>query len=77
VERSFYVDDLLASASDVENAKVPVNGLCSILSKPGFHLSKCLSNCPGVLQNLPQDKLSDPRQSYGFSDVQENLLRVQ
>jgi len=55
VKRSFYVDDLLASVPDVENAKIPINGLCSILSKAGFHLTKWLSNCPEVLQHLPQD----------------------
>jgi len=77
VERSFYVDDLLASVPDAENAKILINGLCSILSKAGFHLRKWLPNCPYVLQNLAQDELSDPRQSYGFSDVQESVLRVQ
>jgi len=77
VEHSFYVDDLLASVPDVENAKILINALCSILSKAGFRLTKWLSNCPEVLQHLPQDELSDPRQSYSFSDVQENVLRFQ
>ena len=77
VERSLYVHDLLASVSDVENTKILINGFCSILSKAGFHLSKWLYNCAEVLQHLPQDELSDPRQSYGFSDVQESVLGIQ
>jgi len=35
VERSFYVDDLLASVSDAENAKILINGLGSICLKLG------------------------------------------
>jgi len=45
--------------------------------KAGYHLTKWLSNCPDVLQNLSQDKPSDPRQSYGFSYVQESVLGAQ
>ena len=53
VTRDFYVDDLLKSFSDPEEAKKVSKELQSILAKGGLHLTKWCSNSREVLQEFP------------------------
>ena len=52
VFRDFYVDDLLKSFADSEQAKVTSKELQKLLAKAGFQLTKWISNSRDVLQNI-------------------------
>ena len=52
---SFYVDDLLAGADDIEAAKKLYQSLRSILLKAGFDLKKWRSSSTEVLSSIPVD----------------------
>lgn len=55
VFRDFYVDDLLKSFADSEQAKVVSKELQSLLAKAGFQLTTWLSNSRDVLEAFPAD----------------------
>ena len=64
---SFYVDDLLAGADSLEEARALQNSLCEILNKGEFKLCKFRSNSsevtnsikPELLEKLPIKGLTD------------------
>jgi len=55
VFKNFYVDDLLKSCRSVEEASALVSELFPLLESGGFHVTKFLSNEPGVLSFVPED----------------------
>ena len=52
VNRNFYVDDCLKSASTVTEAHRLVSQLSNLLAQVGFHLRKWISNCREVLKSI-------------------------
>ncbi len=56
VLRDFYVDDLLKSFSDLEEARVVSKELQSLLAKGGFQLTKWNSKSREVLQEFPTEE---------------------
>ena len=77
IENNFYVDDLLISVPDSETGLKLVEGLRSLLARAGFRLTKWLSNCEKVMNNLPKDEHS---KSFKLSaldrDKDEHVERV-
>ena len=59
IHNSFYVDDLLAGADDVQAAKSLYQGLRNLLLKAGFDLKKWRSSSSEVLDSIPQE-LQEP-----------------
>ena len=67
IMNSFYVDDLLAGADSLEEARALQNSLCEILNKGGFKLCKFRSSSsevtnsikPELLEKLPIKGLTD------------------
>jgi len=60
VERNFYVDDVLKSASTQEQAIHLATELVKLLKEGGFHLSKFSSNSREVLSAVPKNDRADP-----------------
>ena len=56
VNRSFYVDDLLKSVENPEEAIRLSKQLCEMLSLGGFRLTKWISNSRAVLNAIPQNE---------------------
>ena len=54
VLNNFYVDDCLFNVDKENTAATLSQNLKKLLSKGGFKLTKWLSNCPKVLENLPK-----------------------
>ncbi len=54
--RDFYVDDLLKSFSDLEEARIVSKELQSLLAKGGFQLTKWNSNSREVLKEFPTEE---------------------
>ncbi|XP_069965822.1 uncharacterized protein [Bactrocera oleae] len=59
LRNGMYVDDVLAGAHDVANAKMARNELTSSLESAGFALRKWTSNDPKVLSGISQEHLLD------------------
>ena len=55
IQKSFYVDDLLAGADDIPSAISLYQGLRELLLKAGFSLKKWRSSSTEVLQQIPKD----------------------
>ena len=49
-----YVDDQISSISNETDAVLLVQGMIEILKTAGFHLTKFVSNCPEVLNVVPE-----------------------
>ena len=58
LRRSFYVDDMLASAKSVEEAKSLVCEMKELLNKGGFNLTKWASSHREVLSEIPKEQRS-------------------
>ena len=67
IRNSFYVDDLLAGADNVESAKVLYQNLRNILLKAGFQLKKWRSSSSDVLDHIPVD-LQEPMPQQDMVD---------
>ena len=55
ISKSFYVDDLLQSVSDVEEAEKVINQVRLVLGKGGFNLTKFISNNPQIMETVPEE----------------------
>ncbi|XP_054284698.1 uncharacterized protein LOC129001444 [Macrosteles quadrilineatus] len=55
-----YVDDIICGAHTLNEAKQLRDQLIELLARGGFELRKWTSNCPEILQDLPQDHLETP-----------------
>lgn len=55
VENNFYVDNCLYSLSNVEDAKMFVNKLQTLLTSGGFELRQWAANHPEVIAHLPTE----------------------
>lgn len=78
VQKSFYVDDCLASFQTIEEASRLVNEIQDLLAKGGFHLTKFTSNSPELLKQFPPERCSKAAQSYRLTDseLEEHALGV-
>ena len=56
LDKNFYVDDLLKSVKDVNNAKVLISNVIGMCEEGGFNLTKIVSNNSEVVDSLPADK---------------------
>ena len=56
VLNNFYVDDCLFNVNNENTAATLLQNLKKLLAKGGFKLTKWLSNCPKVLENLPKEE---------------------
>nr|CAB3263159.1 uncharacterized protein LOC104265735 [Phallusia mammillata] len=56
VEKNFYVDDCLKSVSTEAEAVQLVKGICALLKKKGFRLTKWLSNSERVLASIDEEE---------------------
>ena len=56
VNRSFYVDDFLASVPDCQSAITLIDGVTGALSKAGFRLTKWISNDREILKHIQQEE---------------------
>ena len=56
VNRSFYVDDFLASVPDCQSAITLIDGVTGALSKIGFRLTKWISNKREIFKHIPQEE---------------------
>ena len=54
IRNSFYVDDYVGALASVKDAISVHKELTTCLSNAGFHLTKCLSNSPAVMQAIPE-----------------------
>ena len=68
VETSFYVDDCLTGADDVETAIILQRELCDLFIRGGFLLRKWNSSDDQVLQNIPP-KLLESTNVHAISDI--------
>ena len=55
VRRSMYVDDLLRSVTSIAELRMLIQGVCDILIKGGFPLSKHMVNVPCILESIPAE----------------------
>ncbi|VDP59187.1 unnamed protein product [Schistosoma mattheei] len=63
VDKSFYVDDYLASIDNVQDANELAKALGSLLRKGGFRLTKWISNCLQVLESIhPKERAEAVRE---------------
>ena len=69
VFKKFYVDNLLKSCRSVEEASALVSELCPLLESGGFHLTKFLSNEPGVLNSVPEDDQASVMLDLNLDDL--------
>ncbi|XP_043241191.1 uncharacterized protein LOC122391399 [Amphibalanus amphitrite] len=58
VKRNFYMDDLLVSVPDVEQARKMRTNVTELVAKGGFRLTKWTTNKPEALQGVPADEMS-------------------
>ena len=58
VRKNFYMDDCLKSVSSKEEALHLYKKLTDLLRKGGFNLTKWLSNCSAVLNEIPENERS-------------------
>ena len=78
VEENFYADDCLVSVPDIELGIQMVEGLSSILSRAGFHVTKSLPNNHQVLSSVTEDERVNSVQINAFdNELHERVLGVQ
>ena len=85
VKRNFYVDDLLKSVGDDEEAIGLASDLCKLLEKGGFRLTKWICNKPKVVASLPESERASSVKDLCFDNrsieralgVLWNLIRDQ
>ena len=58
IRKNIYVDDVLTSAPDIDNAVKLVHDVEALLQGGGFELAKLSSNLPEVLEGLPAECLA-------------------
>ena len=66
VQRNFYVDDLLKSVKNSEDAIKIYTQTSKLLSFGGFHLTKWISNKRDVLDAIPQSELTKYLKNIDF-----------
>ena len=57
ITKQFYMDDYVHSLSTITEAKDTVMQVKECLQRGGFKLTKFLSNCPEVLEQIPSEDL--------------------
>ena len=55
IERNFYMDDLVKSVSNIQEAQEHYRQIVSVMSKSGFALKKWASNKHEVLEAIPEE----------------------
>ena len=55
IERNFYMDDLVKSVSNIQDAQKHYRQIVSVKSKSWFALKKWASNKPEVLEKIPEE----------------------
>ncbi|XP_058827012.1 uncharacterized protein LOC131686993 [Topomyia yanbarensis] len=60
VDEDIYMDDVISGADDVDTAVELRKQLAAMMASGGFKLRKWASNCPDVLDGIPQDCLALP-----------------
>lgn len=68
LNRGFYVDDLLKSVANSEEAIRMYRQLCELLSLGGFRLTKWISNCRTVLNAIPEKEWSKELKDIRLED---------
>ncbi|CAI2732197.1 unnamed protein product [Schistosoma spindalis] len=66
VDKSFYVDDYLASIDNVQDAIELAKALGLLLRKGGFRLTKWISNCLQVLESIDPDERAEAVREIDF-----------
>ena len=64
----FYVDDFLKSQCSIQEAITTALDVIKILEEHGFNLTKFMSNCPQVLNAIPESKLAHQREFFELED---------
>ena len=82
VNRSFYVDDFLASCQSVAETREALHSTRSMIAKGGFKLKKCIANHPQILEDIPsEDKILDTSKPHNVLGLlwylQEDMLGFQ
>jgi hypothetical protein len=72
VERNFYMDDLLKSASSVQDALTLRKDLTAVLCEGGFKLTKWISNNRQVVEAIPADERAET-----FKDLDVGKLQTE
>ena len=68
VRRNFYVDDLLKSVKDADEAIKMQKQLADLLARGGFHLTKWVSNSRYVLDAIPENERSKELKNVNLED---------
>ncbi|XP_052795874.1 uncharacterized protein LOC128228545 [Mya arenaria] len=71
LERNFYVDDLLKSTNNKENAVLLCKDLREMLGRGGLRLTKWMSNCPEVVDSIPPEERAKPSLTVNLEDDNE------
>ncbi|RTG91451.1 uncharacterized protein DC041_0006044 [Schistosoma bovis] len=66
VDRSFYVDDYLASIDNVQDAIELARALGSLLRKGGFRLTKWISDCLKVIESIHPEERAEAVREIDF-----------
>ena len=77
VEENFYMDDLLKSCSNIEEAANLAQDLTAMLGRGGFNLTKWTSNDKSLNQLLPGNVNNLEKQSVQLGGEQQSLLGLQ
>ena len=77
VEENFYMDDLLKSCSNIEEAANLAQDLTAMLERGGFNLTKWTSNDKSLNQLLPGNVNNLEKQSVQLGGEQQSLLGLQ
>ncbi|XP_052820009.1 uncharacterized protein LOC128245824 [Mya arenaria] len=71
LERDFYVDDLLKSTNNKENAVLLCKDLRKILGRGGFRHTKWMSNGQEVVDSIPPEEQAKPSVTVNLEDGSE------
>ena len=78
VKRDFYVDDFIKSVKTVDEAKLLVDEVTSLLGEAAFRLTKWMSNSRDVLSVIPEEERARPNLDLDLDDLPvERTLEVQ
>ncbi|XP_065081188.1 uncharacterized protein LOC135703793 [Ochlerotatus camptorhynchus] len=67
LSKDFYVDDMMSGVDDVQEGIKLCSDIQHLLKGGGFNLRKWSSNCPAVLEKIPEE-LRDDRTSFELDD---------
>ena len=75
IKRSFYVDDLLRSASSVSDVRETIDGTRSALSQGGFNLTKFVANDAAIMSEIDVQHRADEVKELA-TDITSKALGV-